>query len=88
MTIREQIVDVVERNGERVFLVDALTGSPMTYREFHQLACALGAELHSRGLCHGDRLGVMVPNAVNWRSYILPACTPARRLFHQSESQH
>ncbi|MFY9660210.1 MAG: class I adenylate-forming enzyme family protein [Terriglobales bacterium] len=62
MTIREQIVDVVERNGERVFLVDALTGSPMTYREFHQLACALGAELHSRGLCHGDRLGVMVPN--------------------------
>ena len=62
MTIREQILDLVERNGDRVFLVDALTGQTMSYRKFHQLACALGAELHSRGLRRGDRLGVMVPN--------------------------
>jgi acyl-coenzyme A synthetase/AMP-(fatty) acid ligase len=62
MTIREQVLDLVEKNGDRVFLVDALTGAPVSYREFHQLACALGAELHSRGLRRGDRLGVMVPN--------------------------
>jgi long-chain acyl-CoA synthetase len=62
MTIREQVLDLVERNGDRVFLVDALTGQTMNYREFHRLACALGAELHSRGLRRGDRLGVMVPN--------------------------
>jgi acyl-coenzyme A synthetase/AMP-(fatty) acid ligase len=62
MTIREQVLDIVEKNGDRVFLVDALSGSSLKYREFHQLACALAAELHSRGLRRGDRLGVMVPN--------------------------
>jgi long-chain acyl-CoA synthetase len=62
MTIREQVLDLIERNGDRVFLVDALTGQTMRYREFHQLACALGAELRARGLRRGDRLGVMLPN--------------------------
>jgi acyl-coenzyme A synthetase/AMP-(fatty) acid ligase len=62
MTIREQVLDLVEEHGDRVFLVDAQSGAPMTYREFHQLACALGAALHSRGLRRGDRLGVMAPN--------------------------
>ena len=62
MTIREQVLDLVERNGDRILLVDALTGQPVSYREFHQLACALGAELRARGLRRGDRLGVMVPN--------------------------
>jgi acyl-coenzyme A synthetase/AMP-(fatty) acid ligase len=62
MTIREQVLDLVERNGDRVFLVDAFTGQTISYREFHQLACALGADLRARGLRRGDRLGVMVPN--------------------------
>ena len=62
MTIREQVLDIVKRNGDRVFLVDAQSGAPMTYREFHESACALGAELRARGLRRGDRLGVMVPN--------------------------
>ena len=62
MTIREQILDLVEKNGDRVFLIDALTGSPMKYREFHELACVLGAELQARGLRRGDRIAVMVPN--------------------------
>jgi long-chain acyl-CoA synthetase len=62
MTIPEQVLDIVEKNGDRVFLVDALTESSMKYREFHQLACVLAAELHLRGLRRGDRLGVMVPN--------------------------
>jgi len=62
MTIREQVLDIVEKNGDRVLLVNALTGQTMSYREFHQLACSLSVELRSRGLRRGDRLGVMVPN--------------------------
>ena len=62
MTTRKQVLDLIEKNGDRVFLVDALTGQPTTYREFHQLACAVGSELRARGLRHGDRLGVMVSN--------------------------
>lgn len=62
MTIQEQVLDIVKRHGDRVFLVDAISGVPISYREFHELACSLGAELQARGLRRGDRLGVMVPN--------------------------
>lgn len=62
MTIREQVLDLIEKHGDRVFLIDSLTGEPTSYGEFHQLTCALGAELRRRGLRRGDRLGVMVPN--------------------------
>jgi acyl-CoA synthetase (AMP-forming)/AMP-acid ligase II len=62
MTIRETILDVVERQRDRVFLVDALTAHETTYGEFHRQACALAAELQRRGLRKGDRIAVMVPN--------------------------
>ena len=62
MSIRQQLLDQIEENADRVFLIDAHTGAPTTYREFHEGACALGADLQRCGLSHGDRLGVMVPN--------------------------
>jgi len=61
-TIRETIMDVVARREGQVFLVDAITGREITYREFHRQACALAAELRRRGARKGDRIGVMVPN--------------------------
>ena len=62
MTIRETIMDVVSRCGERVFLVDAVTSRQITYGDFHQQACALAAELRRRGIHKGDRVAVIVPN--------------------------
>ena len=62
MTIRETILDVVARREGQVFLLDAITGREITYREFHRQACALAAELRRRGVRKGDRIGVMVPN--------------------------
>ena len=63
MTIREQVLDVVDKNRDRTFLVDAHTGRQVTYGEFHELAGALSAEFRRRGLRRGDRLGVMAPNS-------------------------
>jgi len=62
MTIRETIMDVVSRCGERAFLVDAATSREITYGDFHRQACALAAELRRRGIQKGDRVAVMVPN--------------------------
>jgi len=62
MTIRETVMDVVERRKGQVFLLDAITGYETTYAEFHRQACALAAELRRRGVRKGDRVGVMVPN--------------------------
>jgi len=62
MTIHETITDVVTQRAGDVFLVDAITGREMTYREFYRQACALAAELHRRGLRKGDRVSVLIPN--------------------------
>jgi len=62
MTIRETILNVVARREHEVFLVDANTAQEITYGDFHQQASALAAELRRRGVCKGDRIGVMLPN--------------------------
>jgi long-chain acyl-CoA synthetase len=62
MTIRQTILEVVEHNQRREFLIDASQGRIITYGEFHRQACALAAELSRRGVRKGDRLAVMVPN--------------------------
>jgi len=62
MKIRETILDVVARREAHIFLIDAGTGAPITYGEFHRQACTLAADLSRRGLRKGDRLAVMLPN--------------------------
>ncbi len=62
MTIRESMIELVQRQERKTFLVDASTGAAMTYGEFHRAACALGAELSRRGVRKGDRVAVMIPN--------------------------
>lgn len=62
MTTREIVLDIVTRCQREIFLVDAASGYELTYGEFHHQACALAAELQSRGLRKGDRIGVMLPN--------------------------
>jgi len=62
MTIREMITNIVARREHEVFLIDANSGCQITYGDFHRQACALAAELRRRGVCKGDRVGVMLPN--------------------------
>jgi len=69
MTIREQVLSVVQENGDRPFVIDVVSGREISYAEFHHLACALAVDLRRRGLRRGDRLGVMVPNC--WELAVL-----------------
>jgi acyl-CoA synthetase (AMP-forming)/AMP-acid ligase II len=62
MKIGPRILDVIERRGPHIFLVDALNGRKLTYNDFHRQACALAAELQRKGVRKGDRVAVMVPN--------------------------
>lgn len=62
MTSRQTILNVVERQRDRVFLVDAFTDREIAYGDFHRQACNLASELRHRGLRKGDRIAVMVPN--------------------------
>ena len=58
----QRMLEVIARREAAVFLVDAASGREFTYREFHRQACALAAELRSRGVGKGHRIGVMMPN--------------------------
>jgi acyl-coenzyme A synthetase/AMP-(fatty) acid ligase len=62
MTVREIVLDVVRRREDQIFLVDAIAHREIKYKEFHERACALAAELRRIGVGKGDRIGVMVPN--------------------------
>jgi long-chain acyl-CoA synthetase len=62
MNVRDLILKRIEQSGNQTFLVDGATGREITYAEFHRHACALGAELHRRGIRRGDRVAVMCPN--------------------------
>jgi arylformamidase len=60
------LADAVERHRDRPFLIDAQAdGAVLTYGETHALATGVGAELRRRGLGHGDRLGLALPNSVD-----------------------
>ena len=60
------LTDAVEHHRDRPFLIDAQNGGAvLTYGEAHALATNVGAELRRRGLAHGDRLGVALPNSVD-----------------------
>ena len=62
MTIREAILEIVQRRDKNIFLLDANSGAEITYGEFHRMACAVAAELSLRDVRKGDRIAVMVPN--------------------------
>jgi long-chain acyl-CoA synthetase len=62
-TSRETIMNVVRAHENRVFLVDVLTGSEITYGRFHLQSCALAAQLRARGIRKDDRIAVMMPNS-------------------------
>jgi long-chain acyl-CoA synthetase len=63
MTPRETILNVIQRRGDHVFLIDAFTGHKITYDQFHRYASALAPHLRGLGVCKGDRIAVMMPNS-------------------------
>ncbi len=62
MTIRERVIETLQRRDDKIFLLDATTGAAMTYGEFHRAASALAAELSRRDVRKSDRVAVIIPN--------------------------
>ncbi|HUO24173.1 MAG TPA: class I adenylate-forming enzyme family protein [Candidatus Aquilonibacter sp.] len=91
MTIRETVMDVIERHSDVTFLIDAETRREITYGEFHVRACALAGELRGMGLRKGDRVGVMMPNSCELAvlyfgcMYLGAVIVPINRALSKSE---
>lgn len=91
MTIRETIAELIERRKAKAFLIDANTGSEISYGAFHVMACSLAAELSRRGLSKGDRIAVMAPNCCELVAfyfaciYLGAVIVPINPLLNRSE---
>ncbi|MGE5373197.1 MAG: AMP-binding protein [Solirubrobacterales bacterium] len=64
MNAIEWLRQVPERNAEREFLLDSITGRVLTYEALHESACRIAADLNSRGLKRGNRLALVLNNSV------------------------
>lgn len=63
MNAVERLLSVAETHAARTFLVEARTGSELTFGELHDSAHAVASELRRRGLRKGDRLAVVAHNS-------------------------
>ena len=69
----DRLRDVFLRNGERVFLIDAGSGTVFTYRELEQVSLRLASFLYEFGLTKGDRVACILPNSIEG-SFLYFAC--------------
>jgi acyl-CoA synthetase (AMP-forming)/AMP-acid ligase II len=58
------ILDVVARNAQRTFLVDARGGETLTFGALHEAARRVAADLDRRGLERGDRVAFIAHNSI------------------------
>ncbi|RAL36737.1 AMP-binding protein [Rhodococcus sp. AQ5-07] len=65
-TIGDNLDRTVAAHGDRDALIDHASGRRWTYREFAEQVNGLAAELLSRGVGKGDRVGIWAPNCPEW----------------------
>ena len=58
-----EIEKIFQKNGERVFFINADTRTSWTYQRFHDLVTKMAKGLTSQGLRRGERFAVLLPNS-------------------------
>lgn len=64
MNAIDYLKKIPEINGNRVFLIDSITGDTVTYEKLDSDACAIAAFLISKGLNKGDRVVIVQNNSI------------------------
>lgn len=57
---------IFTRNATRPLIIDSSSGASLSYREVAQRAAGLASRLESFGLKRGDRIGIRMPNGVEF----------------------
>lgn len=53
-------------DGERLFAASPEKNVSLTYKQFYEIALKLAANLQAQGLRKGDRVGLVLPNGLEW----------------------
>jgi long-chain acyl-CoA synthetase len=91
LNVLEQVLDVTNRNRNRVFLIDAINDRQFSFKDFYDLSCSLAVKLRSRGARSGNRVAIVCRNsaelAVTYFSCLYQGITavPVNPLLHQKE---
>ena len=64
MNAIEHIVDILNKNKERDFLIDSCSGERLTFKQLADLAASIAQDLTQRGLKKGDRVAVILENSI------------------------
>jgi len=62
----ETILDIVEDNRDRLFLVDTVTKQNITFGDIHEAGQAIAAYLTGRGLKRGQQVGLLLNNSTEF----------------------
>lgn len=65
-TIRDHVLNAVDRAGERPFLIDARDDRSLSYEAVHRLAAGIAAALRRRGLDKSDRIAILLENGIEF----------------------
>lgn len=63
MSATDRVVDTIQRNSSRPFLIEGSGGRSWTYGEADRIATAIAEFLRARGVAPGDRVLVGLPNS-------------------------
>lgn len=66
MTIGDSLAATADRFADNDALIDEVTGTTLTYRQFRDAVRVLAAGLMRRGIGRGDRFGIWSPNRAEW----------------------
>lgn len=91
-TMGDLLVRGVEEVPDRIALVVA--GQRLSYRELHDRAVAAAASMRALGVARGDRVGILMPNSVEFLEVVFGAAylgaitVPINSRFRRAELQH
>jgi long-chain acyl-CoA synthetase len=66
-------LEIIRRNADKAFIIDALSGREFTYADFHRLALSFCLALKKKKLSRGDRIAVCLPNGAEFAALYFAA---------------
>ncbi len=91
MDVLSQVLERVEKDADRTFLIDSLGGRRYTYGRFDALARDLALALRARGIGRGDRVAILLENSAEFAVlyfaclYLGAVAVPINTQLHREE---
>jgi len=91
LDLLSRVIERVEKDADRTFLIDSLAERTFSYAEFDALARDLASTLRARGVGHADRVAILLENSAEFAIlyfaclYLGAVAVPINTLLHREE---